>query len=132
MVEIVKGDSILNKITNTEHTVESVEMIDNFTVIFTDEDKCKCFPFSDVIKIPELKLSYYFLKKINNIVLSENEELYIEKKFKELKLVSIEPFDSNFFEDELPNLVSGTPRQTRSPFFTRLCKWVGFTSLCLI
>jgi hypothetical protein len=98
MVDILKGDLILNKKTNTEHVVESVEIFDNSIVVFTDEDKCKCFPISEIIKIPKLKLAYYFLKKLNNITLSENEESYVDERFKKLKLVSVKPFDPTFFE----------------------------------
>ena len=128
MVNILKGDLILNKNTNTEHVVESVEIFNNSIVIFTDDNKCKCFPISEIIKIPKSKLAYYFLKKMNNIILSENEELYVEKKIKELKPISIKPFDYSFFENELPNLIGSTSGQTSIPFFARFCKWIGFTS----
>ena len=38
MIHILKGDLILNKKTNTEHVVESVETFNNSIVVFTDED----------------------------------------------------------------------------------------------
>ena len=100
MIHILKGDLILNKKTNTEHVVESVETFNNSIVVFTDEDKCNCIPISEIIKIPKLKLAYYFLKKLNNITLSKNEESYVDERFKELKLVSIAPFDPTFFKKD--------------------------------
>lgn len=126
MVDILQGDLIYHEKSNKEYIVDSIEFVDGCGVVFTDQKHCKCFPLSDVYKIPKSKLAYFFLKKMNGTELSQQEEEYVDEKFKELKLVTIKPFNPNDFE--LPNLISGTTSQTSVPFFTRFCQWIGLPS----
>jgi hypothetical protein len=86
-----KGTQIINKRTNTTHFIDEIEVINNETLIFTQD--MKCFPISEIIvaKIEDYPLSYSESKTIINFTnsfiqvlrydlpLAEKNPSYIDK-----------------------------------------------------
>ena len=88
---ISQGTQIINKRTNTTHFVDEIEVINNETLIFTQD--MKCFPISEIIvaKIEESPMSYSESKTIINFTnsfirvlhydlpLAEKDPSYVDK-----------------------------------------------------
>lgn len=84
------GTQIINKRTNTVHTVDGIEVINNETLVFTQD--VKCFPLSEVEKYPNLEkihskddesLALLVIKSCGNFpVMKENYQEILENVFK--------------------------------------------------
>ena len=105
MTEIKKNDIVFNTKTKKEYKVDCVETHGDFTVVFTEENKCKCFLIEDTIKLGKSKLANFFLKKFYGASLTNEEENYIDLKLNEIKPIQISPFNPDFFMSiDLPDL----------------------------
>lgn len=96
MEKIFKGDTVIDKVSGEKYLVESIEVYNNITVIFTEGVKTKCIPINQVYKIKSL--SYYFLKLFKGENLTNDEENEVTNKLKDLKPVTILPLDPNFLK----------------------------------
>jgi hypothetical protein len=96
MEKIFKGDTVIDKVNGEKYLVESIEVYDNITVIFTDGVKTKCVPINQVYKLKSL--SYYFLKLFKGEKLTNDEDNEVTSKLKVLKPVTILPLDPNFLK----------------------------------
>jgi hypothetical protein len=94
MIQI--GDKIRNKKTNTIHIVDSIDVFDGLTLIFTKD--IKYIPINDVEIVPESLISKYFIKLFRGEELNCDEETELNNKLIELKPITILPFDSDFLK----------------------------------
>jgi len=87
---ISHGTQIINEKTNTIHIVDEIEVINNETLVFTQD--VKCFPLSEVKKYPNLEkinneddesLALLVIKSCDNFpAMKENYQEILENVFK--------------------------------------------------
>jgi len=95
------GEKIIYLVDNTEHTIESIEIFENETVVFTQGLKTKCFPVSKIIKKPFFNISDCIEKMIEDKELTKFEQENLFKFLFEDKELIIKPFDEKLFNDLL-------------------------------
>ena len=74
------GKLIFNLMKNSFHTVESMESVDDITVVFTEDSKC--FPIDEIEIIP-INVAKKCLKTLTK---SDIASLLIDKEGKQVKL----------------------------------------------
>jgi len=79
MINLNVGDTISSITKKTKHVIESIETIDDITVVFTQD--VKCFPISDVKKEFDSFVSEYFSKVFSGQTVSEEDRLRLKKIF---------------------------------------------------
>jgi len=87
MEKIIKGDYIVDIVKGTKHCVDSIEVIDNQTIIFTEDSKC--FPVEKIKKSHRSSIGNYFYKIFNKEPITIEEEENAILNMKELNLVYV-------------------------------------------
>jgi hypothetical protein len=85
------GDLVYNTKTKTEHLVESIELVDDDFIIFTDD--IKCFPISDLVKLPKSKIARLFLSWFESKKLNDEDEKELDDLIKRTKPITIKICD---------------------------------------
>jgi hypothetical protein len=103
---IRRGTQIINEKTNTIHIVDEIEVINNETLVFTQD--VKCFPLSEVKKYPNLEkisseddesLILSVIKSCNNFpVMKENYQEILENVFKDYDMNKKNPPKKNILQ----------------------------------
>jgi hypothetical protein len=91
MNEIIQGDKIFSNSSKSFHIVDGVEIIEGFTLVFTED--VKCFPINDVRKCIN-SWSDFLEKKMNDEKIDEVEynsfikdmALKMEKEFGPIRI----------------------------------------------
>ena len=76
----------MNKKTNIVHIVESIDVYDEITLVFTNDSKY--IPIEDVEIVLESTISIYFIKVFKNEKIEPWLELDVFNKLKKFKLIS--------------------------------------------
>lgn len=94
MEQLSIGDKIYSQTTDSFHIVESLENIEGYDLVFTED--IKCFPLESVSK--SIKTFYdLFEKTVNNQHISEREYDSFFKDINRELNISIELFDIHIF-----------------------------------
>lgn len=88
MLKLIKGDKIKSVSSKTIHIIESIEVFENQTVVFTED--VKCFPIEDVERNYDSFVSEYFTKVFSGIEPSEEDVMKLKRIFKEKNIISLE------------------------------------------
>jgi hypothetical protein len=88
MLKLAIGNKIKSLSKKSTHIVESIEVIENQTVVFTED--VKCFPIEDVQRNYDSFVSEFFTKVFSGIKPTPEEEEKIKRIFKEKNIVSIQ------------------------------------------
>ena len=125
---------------NKKLIINDFEVFDNIILYYTN-DGC-AYPEDKLENLnsrnEEFDMNTIRLEIVEKISKNNNPEFIlffsnkINKSLEGLDLINGWLTDENgeliIFENELPNLIGSTSGQTSIPFFTRFCKWIGFTS----
>ena len=95
MIQI--GDKIKNKKTNTTHIVDSIDVFDELTLIYTKDSKY--IPINDVEFVSNSIISKYFIKLFNNEKIDADLELKCNDELKKLKLFRIDSSKEKILKD---------------------------------
>jgi len=76
----------MNKKTNIVHIVESIDVYDEITLVFTNDSKY--IPIEDVEIVLESTIATYFIKVFKNEKIESCLELDVFNKLKKFKLIS--------------------------------------------
>lgn len=79
------GDQVLCKTNNTQHIVESIEIIDEKVYVFTEDSKC--FPLDRLSPSVISKQQEVFLKFSEGKILNPEELEIFESKLEELNII---------------------------------------------
>lgn len=95
---ILHGTQIINEKTNTIHVVDEIEVINNETLVFTQD--MKCFPISEIrtVKIENIPLSPSESKTIINFTNSLIQVLRFDLPYAEKEPSHIEKLKNQFLE----------------------------------
>ncbi len=88
MLKISIGNKIKSLSKKTTHVVESIEIFENQTVVFTED--VKCFPIEDVQKNYDSFVAEFFTKVFSGIKPTPEEEKKLQRIFKEKNIVSLQ------------------------------------------
>jgi hypothetical protein len=88
MLKLTIGDKIKSLTKKSIHVIESIEVVDNQTVIFTED--IKCFPIEDVQRNHDSFVSEFFTKVFSGIKPTPEDEEKLKKIFREKNIVSLQ------------------------------------------
>jgi len=88
MFKLTIGDKIKSLSKKSTQVVESIEIVENQTVIYTED--IKCFPIEDVERNYDSFISEYFTKVFSGVKPTSEEEEKLKKIFKEKNIVSLQ------------------------------------------
>jgi hypothetical protein len=88
MFKLTIGDKIKSLSKKSTHVVESIEIVENQTVIYTED--IKCFPIEDVQKNYDSFVAEFFTKVFSGIKPTPEEEKKLQRIFKKKNIVSLQ------------------------------------------
>lgn len=88
MKNFTKGDRIEHVDKKTNHVVESVESIEDITVVFTEDSKC--FPINKIRKYEGSVIGSFFSKLLRGEQVTKEEEEIAIYRMKNLNVVYID------------------------------------------
>jgi hypothetical protein len=88
MLKLTIGDKIKSLTKKSIHVVESIEVFENQTVVFTED--VMCFPIEDVQKNYDSFVAEFFTKVFSGVKPTPEEEKKLQRIFKEKNIVSLQ------------------------------------------
>jgi hypothetical protein len=88
MKNFKKGDYIECVDKKTKHVIESLETIENITVIFTEDSKC--FPIEKIKKSDRSIVGSFFAKILRGKQVTEEEQKEVNNRMKNLNVVYVD------------------------------------------
>ena len=88
MFKLTIGDKIKSLSKKSTHVIESIETVENQTVVYTED--IKCFPIEDIERNYDSFISEFFTKVFSGIKPTAQEEEKLKKIFKEKNIVSLQ------------------------------------------
>jgi hypothetical protein len=88
MKNFKKGDYIECVDKKTKHVIESLETIENITVIFTEDSKC--FPVEKIRKVDTSVIGSFFSKLLRGKQVTEEEQKEVINRMKNLNVVYVD------------------------------------------
>lgn len=115
------GDLVTVIKTNEIKTIIDCEIISNVELYYMSDSTA--YPSHELTKFKNLNSKEELEKK-----LLDNKELIINLIDYEKRIKNWSDWLLKNSNNKSPNLIGSTSGQTSIPFFTRFCKWIGFTS----
>lgn len=88
MLKLNVGDKIKSLSKKSTHVIESFEVVEKQTVVFTED--IKCFPIEDIERIYDSFIAEYFTKVFSGVEPTDEDKKKLKVIFKEKNFVSLE------------------------------------------